>query len=249
MSHFLFHGCEELVRQALDMRMVVLHLSLGQTAGLTKTYDKTRGESSRPHTFLLSTAADLRMDSDSRLLAHIQGTNAFRSIQLVSTDRQQIDVHLVDVDRNFADTLRSIRVEEYFVVTADLSNLLQWLCRADFIIDMDDGADKCVRPDGLLQDLQVDETLSRDRQVSHLEPFIFEFSAGVEHALMIDLSGDNVALFITVEACETLQAEIVRFSCATSEDDLLAGGTDEVSNMLSCVFACLLAFPAIWMGA
>lgn len=45
----------------------------------------------------------------------------FRTVDLVAADGQQVDVHAVDVDRNLADSLRSIRVKEYLILPTYLT--------------------------------------------------------------------------------------------------------------------------------
>ena len=63
------------------------------------------------------------MQSDSGLSADVKGTDALWSVELVTADRKQIDVHLIHVDRHLANTLGSICVEEHFVLSAKGSNL------------------------------------------------------------------------------------------------------------------------------
>ena len=77
------------------------------------------------------------MESYSRLSAHIQCTNSLRSIQLVSTDGQEVNVVLIDIDWDLAYTLGGICVEKHLVLSTDLSYLLYRLDNSDLIVYMD----------------------------------------------------------------------------------------------------------------
>ena len=48
-------------------------------------------------------------------------------------------------------------MEEYFVFAAYLSDLTDGLHDADLVVDMDDGADQGVRPDGIPEHIKIDE--------------------------------------------------------------------------------------------
>mmetsp|Transcript_24902 Transcript_24902/g.33362 ORF Transcript_24902/g.33362 Transcript_24902/m.33362 type:complete len:326 (+) Transcript_24902:480-1457(+) len=226
------------------MSVVALHLLLGQAASFAEAHDKARCEGARTHALLLAATADLGVDSHAWLSAHVEGANTLRSIQFVPTNRQQINLHLVDVDWQLAHTLRSISVEEHTVGAADFANLLQRLNCADLVVDVNDGADEGVGADGLLEDVEVDETLSGHRQVSHFEAFVFELTAGVKDALVVDLGRDDVLLFVAVKACQSLQAQVVRLGGARGEHDLFGGGADEVSDVFARIFTGLLRLPA-----
>lgn len=45
----------------------------------------------------------------------------------MAADGHEVDVEVVDVDGDFADRLRSVRVEEDLLGPAQLADLLQWL--------------------------------------------------------------------------------------------------------------------------
>ena len=48
-------------------------------------------------------------------------------------------------------------MKEYFVFAAYLSDLTDGLHDADLVVDMDDGADQGVRPDGIPEHIKIDE--------------------------------------------------------------------------------------------
>lgn len=138
-------------------------------------------------------------------------------------------------------------MEEHFVLAAELTDLFDGLNCADLVVHVDDRADESIWSDSLLEDVELDKAVSVHRQVGHLEALIFEVAARVEHALMVDLGGDDVTLLIAIEAGKAFQAQIVRLCGSRGEYDLLAGGTDEGGDLLAGLLARLLGLPAKWM--
>ena len=65
---------------------------------------------------------------------------------------------------------------------------------------------------------------------------------------MVDLSGDNVALFVTIEAGKALQAQVIRLSGARSEHNLFTRCTNQVGDMLASIFTSLFSLPTEGMG-
>lgn len=57
--------------------------------------------------------------------ANVEEAHTLRAVELVRADRQQIDVHLFDIQRNVTKRLHRIRVEDHAVTLADLANGLQ----------------------------------------------------------------------------------------------------------------------------
>ena len=53
----------------------------------------------------------------------------------MTAQRHQIDVEVIDVDRNLAESLGCIRVEESFLASANLSNGFQILDNSDLVVD------------------------------------------------------------------------------------------------------------------
>lgn len=141
----------------------------------TITYTGWQGTGA--HALLLATTTDLSVKSDSGLSANVESTDALGSVQLVATNGKQVNVHLIDINWDFADALRSIRVEEHLVLAADRTDLLDGLNDTDLVVHVNHGADKCVRSDRSLQHIQVDETIRSDRQVSDFEAFVLELPA------------------------------------------------------------------------
>ena len=77
------------------------------------------------------------MKSDSGLSAYIKCSNTLGAVHFMTTDRQEINVHLIYVNGDFSNTLSSVSMEKYFILAANLTDLLQRLNCANFIVHMD----------------------------------------------------------------------------------------------------------------
>ena len=87
------------------------------------------------HAALVAAAIHMGDNLHARILApDIQRADAFRAVNLVRRDRQQIDVVLDHVDRNFADRLHRVRVEQNAALVAELADLAPRLQDADFVV-------------------------------------------------------------------------------------------------------------------
>ena len=94
----------------------------------------------RTHAALVAAAVDLRGNLHARVApANIQRANTLGAVDLVRGDRQHVDVVGHDVDRNLADSLHGVGVEEDALLVADLADLANGLQDADFVVGGHDG--------------------------------------------------------------------------------------------------------------
>ena len=64
--------------------------------------------------FLLPAAGDLRLEPHDRIAPpHVERADALRAVNLVGREAHQIDAERVDVDRNLADGLRGVAVQQH----------------------------------------------------------------------------------------------------------------------------------------
>lgn len=61
---------------------------------------------------------------------------------------------------------------------------------------------------------------------------LLQVSARVQHALVVRLSGDDVALLPFVEVGHALGRDVVRLGRPRGEDDLLRAGADQSCHLL-----------------
>jgi hypothetical protein len=53
----------------------------------------------------------------------------------VAADGHEVNIKLFDISGNLADGLGRVGVEEYFLVSSDLSYFLDWMNHTDFVVD------------------------------------------------------------------------------------------------------------------
>lgn len=133
------------------MSSVIFHFEAGNSARFTKTHNQRGSERARSETFLLAAARHLTVESHFGLPAHIKRSNAFRPVQLVTADRHQVNVAFLNVHGHLTDGLGGVSVEENLVFLADGRDFVNRLHDTDLIVDVDDGASKSIRSNGLLQ--------------------------------------------------------------------------------------------------
>ena len=95
--------------------------------------------------------------------------SAFGPVELVSGDRGDIDVHLVHVDRNFADRLHRVGVENDAALAADLANFGDRLQDANLVVGGHDRDQDRLVIDGALQIVEIDQPVFLHRQIGHAE--------------------------------------------------------------------------------
>ena len=61
---------------------------------------------------------------------------------------------------------------------------------------------------------------------------------------MIDLCSNDVLPLVTIERGHAFEAKVVRFGGSTSEHNFFSICSNQVGNLLACIFACLLCFPS-----
>src|SRR5262249_50335414 len=91
---------------------------------LAQADDAGNVQRARTHASLMATAIDNSGELHARIAAtDVEGADALRSVNLVAADGQQVDVVLLDVDRNLANRLNAVHGEEDSALFGDLSDL------------------------------------------------------------------------------------------------------------------------------
>ena len=146
-------------------------------------------------------------------------------------DRHEVDVHLVNVHWDFADTLGSVGMEKDLVFAAYLSYLLYGLNHSDLIVTVDKTRHERIRSNRSLKLLKIYKpTCLLDWEIGDVESLLLEMSTRVEYALVLNLRGDNVPLLVAVEGGSTLDAQVVGFCGPAGEDYFLGLGADKLGD-------------------
>src|SRR5439155_26121410 len=68
----------------------------------------------------------------------IERANTFRGVELVASDREQIDAELVDLGRDLSNRLRCVRMKADPMLPRDRADFLDRLDRADLVVGVHD---------------------------------------------------------------------------------------------------------------
>ena len=192
----------------------------------------------------MAAAVHLSGDIDVRILAaNVKNANALGRVELVRGEGEQVDSIALDVDRNFADCLRSIDVEEHAALLGELADFGDGLNHPNFVVGVHDGDEDRFGREGELQIIELDAPVARDRQVSDFAAGLFEMLADVEHGLVLGDLGDYVAALLTIGLGDAFQRQIDRFGRAAGEDNFARIRADQAGDLRASGFDGLFGFP------
>lgn len=80
--------------------------------------------------------------------------------------------------------------EDALVPLDDGANLADGLDRANLVVDHHDADEARVGADRPLEEVEVDDAVGADGEVRHVEAFVLQDAARVEHALVLRLRRD-----------------------------------------------------------
>src|SRR5258707_1000395 len=109
---------------------------------LANADDAGNVKSARPQAVLLPAASYLRDRAD-RAAPDVEGTDAFRTVDLVPGKGGEIDAEVVDVEGKRTQRLGSIGVQQDAVFTSNLADLGEGLDSADLVVGVHDRHKHC----------------------------------------------------------------------------------------------------------
>ena len=111
------------------------HLLPAQLRGLAEADDARDVQRAGAHAALVAAAVDDRRQQHARIPApHVERADALRPVHLVRAERRQVDLQLVDVERNLADRLHRVGVEQDALLLRDRADLGDRLDDADLVV-------------------------------------------------------------------------------------------------------------------
>ncbi len=217
----------------------------GTLRRLPQPDDADRILGARTEPALLFSAVDERIDDDA--LLHVQGADALRSVDLVPGEREEVDVQLLHVDRNPADRLRGVRMEEHAATVCDPHQVRYRLDRAGLVVCHHDGDEQGVGPQLRLEIVRPDPAVPVHRQVRHVEAEGLQPSAGLDHGRVLDGGDDDVPLpAVPVGKRQPLDDRVVRLRAAAGERDPPRRAVEQPCDAPPCGFNaefCRLPLP------
>lgn len=77
------------------------HLLLGEPARFAEPDRERHGDRSTPESTLLTATRDDRFEPDTRFATDVEAPDALGAVDLVTRDREDVDLEVVDVDGNW----------------------------------------------------------------------------------------------------------------------------------------------------
>ena len=119
--------------------------------------------------------------------AAVERLNALRPVALVRGHRHEVDVHLVHVDGNVSQALRSVGVKLRVVLPGNGANLLDGRDGPHLIVRHHDGDEYRIVPDRAAHLVGIDHAVFIDRQIGDLPASLPHLFAGIEDGLVLRL--------------------------------------------------------------
>ena len=228
-------------RSRSDARRVRLrrHVRGGQRRRGAEPDDPRRVQRPRPQPALVAAAVEERRQAHRRLpCPHVERADALRAMDLVRRDRQQVDAHRVDVERDPAEGLGGVGVEQDAARLREAADRGQRLQHADLVVGGHDADQDRLRLEGRFERREIDQAVAADRQHRHAAAARFEVPARIEHRAMLGRHGHDVvaAPIIAIGGAlgHALDRQVVRFGGAAREDDVLVRRADHRGHLASC---------------
>src|SRR5215471_7809924 len=148
----------KLLTQCENALVFARHLALCELTGSSKPYNAGYVKGAAPHSTLVTSAVHHRNKHYPRVLApDVQTSNPLRSVDLVSGERCEIHIKIVNIERNLADCLGSISMEYHTFLFTYFSDFGDRLNHADLIIGHHNCDQNCFIGDGILDIVRGDQ--------------------------------------------------------------------------------------------
>ncbi len=149
-----------------------------QAARFSQTHNRWNICRAWPQISLLATAVTKRLNGHGPTAAsNEQSANAFWAIEFVGAEGEQIHPPIQNINRELADSLSGIAVDDNAVLVGDVSDGLYRLYDANFIVSCLDGDKQCAIGDHLTDCIQRNVPQTVDGKDGCLETFALELLA------------------------------------------------------------------------
>ncbi len=243
---FACRYAQEPIAQANHAPRLFRHLEPAQLGRLAEADDRRHVQRARAHAALVTAAVDLLDDAHARLAANVERAHALRPVNLVARQRRQVDLGLVDVERNLARALHGVDEKQHVLLVrldrrADGADRMH---RADLVVRQHQRDHDRVRLHRRHDLLRRNQPLFVDGQIGHFAALLLEPLAGIERRLVLGLPGDEVVALLGVELGRALERQVDRLGRARGPDDLFGRRADQRRHLLARQLDRLLRFPA-----
>ena len=234
------------VSNAQGLRRGALTAQLG---GFPKTDDRRNIERARSIASLVTATVDERSEIERAewrcRAAHVQSANTLRSVDLVRTQRHEIDLERTRVERQQPRRLHRVAMHERPPRVRDASHFAERMEHADLVVAGHHADEQRVVRYRLGQLLQVQTAGRVDAERRNAESLPLHGPARIEHGAMFGGNRHDVPTSGGRARGEPLDGEVVRLRRAAREDQIPEADVDERRNLLARAFDGLVGLPAI----
>src|SRR5262245_57791222 len=159
--------------------------------------------------------AAVHLRSEAHAPADVQDSDAFRPVNLVRGERQQVDAEFLHVYRNLADRLHGVgvQVETFLPRVAALfdqrGDLFERLNRADLVVGVHDGDQHGLVGQRLADVFNPYDAFAVNGQVGRAPAVFFEAPARGQDRRVLDLRGDDVTALLLVGFGDAFDRQVV----------------------------------------
>ncbi len=168
------------------------HLGAGDRRRAAEPDAKRRRQSAGAQAPLLPAAIDQRQQPYPRPAPDEERADSLRPVNLVAGNRQQVDLHRLDIERDLAKGLRRIGVEQHAPGAAQRADFGEWLDDPDLVVRGHHRHEERALGQRLFERGERDEAVRLDWKIGHREAFPLQFPAAFEHAFVLGLQGYDV---------------------------------------------------------
>ena len=197
----------------------------------------------------MATTVHLRFQTHTWFTAYVQRTNAFRTVGFVRGKAHQINFEFLQINRHFTRGLRRIHMEKHAFVAAQLTNRLDVLNHADFVIDHHHRDQNGVGTNRGFKHVQINQTVFQHIQIGHFKTFTLQFARGIENRFVLGFHRDDVFATVLIKLGDAFEREVVRLGRSGGKHDLARVRIDQCGHLRTRLFDRLFCFPAIRVRA
>lgn len=230
-----------------DAPALLLEKLAGEGEGLAHTDDLVGRQGPGTQALLVSAAVDLRLQPPLGARPDVQRADALGPVGLVCGERHQVHRQAAQVDRHLAAGLRRVDVEQRAALAhpfADGGDVGQG---AEFVVDPHQRHQAGIGAPGRLHLFRPDQAIGAGRQPGHAPAVIGKLLHGVQHRLVLQATGDQVAGCVQ-RLGHALEGQVVGFGGAGSPDNLPGAGADQRGHLLPGPLHCPPRLAAVGMG-
>src|SRR5215510_8576517 len=197
--------------------------------------------------------AAVHLRRDAHAPASVQNPDAFRPINLVSGERQEVDAEFLHVNRNLADRLYGVGVQIEMLLPGlaalldQRADLFERLDRPDLVVGVHYGDQRGFISQGFTRVFDPHNAFAINGQVGHAPALLFQSPARGQYRRVFDLRGDDMTALIPVGLGDAFDRQVVRLGAARKKSDLGLVGVEQSCDLLPGVLDGLFRLLAVLM--